>query len=272
MKPTSAQEIATPGGERIIPGTPVWDASYPDHIQRYRFALDYVTAGATVLDAGCGAGYGAAEVADRRNASVVAVDISGDALALARQHFDRAAITWCRDDCETLEAAAACGPFDVILNFENIEHLARPERFVSRAAALLRREGVLLTSTPNRLLLNHLRGVPADAASSNPYHVSEFSEAEFRRLLARYFEIVEIRYQSPAGTSRLRVRLRSAAARLRILPLLRTLRRVLRRTPAARAAAPGGDLRSWRISERDTGSAWTLIAVCRQPRQPTDGA
>lgn len=271
MKPT-AQEIAAPGGERIIPGTPQWDASYPDHIQRYRFALDYVAAGATVLDAGCGAGYGAAEVADRRNASVVAVDISADALALARQHFDRAAITWCRDDCETLEAAAASAPFDVIINFENIEHLARPERFVARAAALLRREGVLLTSTPNRLLLNHLRGVPADAPSSNPYHVSEFSEAEFRRLLGRYFETVEIRYQSPAGTSRLRVRLRSVAARLYILPLLRTLRRTLRGTPAATRAAPGRGLRSWTISERDTGSAWTLIAVCRKPRQPTDRA
>lgn len=257
-------------GERIVPGTALWEASYPDHIQRYRFALTFVREGARVLDAGCGVGYGAAEVADRRKASVVAVDIADEALALARRHFDRTAITWCRDDCERLDAAGAYAPFDAIINFENIEHLAQPGTFVSRAAALLDRDGVLLTSTPNRLLLNHLRAVAADAPSSNPYHLNEFSEAEFRALLETYFDHVEIRYQSPAGVSRLRLRLRSAAARLRVIPLLRAVRRVLRMIARGTSNGPasGGALRQWTIGERDTGAAWTLIAVCRRPRQP----
>jgi SAM-dependent methyltransferase len=257
-------------GERIVPGTELWDASYPDHIQRYRFALDYVAEGAAVLDAGCGVGYGAAEVADRCRARVVAVDISQDALALARLHFDRPTITWCRDDCEKLETAAAFAPFDVIINFENIEHLTRPGRFVARAAALLGRDGMLLTSTPNRLLLNLLRGVPANAPPSNHYHVNEFSEGEFRALLGQYFEHVVIWYQSPAGASKLRLRLHSVAARLRIMPLLRSARRLMRRSNSRSSNEAGrrGKLLSWTIDERDTGTAWTLIAVCRSPRQP----
>ncbi|HEX2168222.1 MAG TPA: methyltransferase domain-containing protein [Longimicrobiales bacterium] len=268
--PSGAAEQSTIDvtGERIVPGTPLWESSYPDHIQRYTFALEFVPEGASVLDAGCGVGYGAAEVADRRNARVVAIDIADEALALAQQHFDRAAITWCRDDCEQLARAAELRPFDVIINFENIEHLARPEHFVARAATLLAEDGTLLTSTPNRLLLNSLRGAPADAPSSNQYHLNEFSEPEFRALLERYFEDVTIWYQSPAGASRLRLLLRSAAVRLRLAPVLRAVRRTLRgKTAHAGVRAGGGGLRQWSIGERDTGTAWTLIAVCRGPRR-----
>lgn len=257
--------------ERIVPGTAEWDASYPDHIQRYRFALDYVSQGATVLDAGCGVGYGAAEVADNRGARVLAVDIADDALALARQHFDRAAITWCRDDCQALTKAAAFAPFDVVINFENIEHLERPELFVSRTAELLRRDGILLTSTPNRLLLNRLRGVPAGAPSANPHHLNELSEDEFRTLLEQHFGRVEILYQCPAGAARFRLWLRYTMARLRIRPVLTALRRMMRRigTRDGATRTPVGyrAIREWSIEKRDHGAAWTLIAVCRDPRR-----
>ena len=262
-----AHDSAAAEGERIVPGTPLWDASYPDHIQRYQFALDFIAEDAAVLDAGCGVGYGAAEVADRRRARVVAVDIAEEALALARQHFDHPAITWCRDDCERLETAADFAPFDVVINFENIEHLAHPAGFLARAAELLKPGGALLTSTPNRLLLNHLRGVPADAPSANHYHLNEFSEAEFRALLETYFEHVALWYQSPAGTSRVRLRLRSAAVSLRILPLLKAARRIFRLNRSRGRSAPGGGLRKWTIDARDNGAAWTLIAVCRAPRK-----
>ena len=269
----SAAEAGTtpdPGSlaaERIVPGTEVWNASYPDHIQRYRFALDYIPHGANVLDAGCGVGYGAAEIADARGARVIAVDIAQEALELAAQHFDREAITWCRDDCHRLDEAAAHAPFDAIINFENIEHLARPEDFVARAASLLTPGGALLTSTPNRLLLNHLRGVPEDAPSSNHYHLNEMSEAEFRTLLDRHFADVRILYQSLGGVSGLRLRLRSAAATLRILPLLRRIRRAARHPGVpGNSTTPAEPLQDWTIGSVDTGAAWTLIAICRGPR------
>ncbi|HSK20600.1 MAG TPA: methyltransferase domain-containing protein [Longimicrobiales bacterium] len=266
---TAPEHANTAEEERIVPGTALWETSYPDHIQRYTFALEYVAAGSRVLDAGCGVGYGAAEVADRRGAAVVAVDISAEALDLARRHFDRAAITWCRDDCQRLAEAAQHAPFDVIINFENIEHLAHPERFVERAADLLRPDGTLLTSTPNRLLLNHLRGAPADAPSTNQYHLNELSEAEFRTMLGRHFEHVELWYQSPAGSSRLRLLMHSAAVRLRVARPLRSISRWLRRLrPRGKhSGSRPPRLDSWTIARRDTGAAWTLIAVCRGPRR-----
>jgi SAM-dependent methyltransferase len=259
--------------ERIVPGTAVWDTSWPDHIQRYRFALRYVADGANVLDAGCGVGYGSAEIADSRSARVVAVDIADEALVVARRHFDRPCIAWCRDDCESLTAAAAHAPFDVVINFENIEHLARPEKFVSNAASLLRPDGLLLTSTPNRLLLNRLRGVPPEAPSANRYHLNEFSEAEFRTLLSRYFQHVDIWFQSPAGASRLRLRLRTAANRTGLARIASALRRVSGiGQPRAKSGSAGArGIREWSIEPRDNGSAWTLIAVCRNPRVSAAG-
>jgi SAM-dependent methyltransferase len=263
---------AGPEAERIVPGTAVWDASFPDHIQRYRFAAALIPEGGIVLDAGCGAGYGAAELAASRNARVVAVDIAADALALARAHFDRPDITWCRDDCHTLGQAAAHGPFDVIVNFENIEHLRHPARFVARAADLLRADGILIASTPNRVLINRARGAPDDAPSVNPYHVNELSETEFRELLERHFEHVEMRYQCLRGAAGRRLTLRTIAARTGLLPALRALRRAVNavvRRDAGRVSTLG-DV-AWTIEERDCGTAWTLIAICTRPRDAQPG-
>lgn len=265
MRPVSPESEGGTEEERIVPGTEYWDTSYPDHIQRYRFALEFVPPGALVLDAGCGVGYGAAEIAAHRGAKVVAVDISEEAIRLARMHFDRPDITWCRDDCQSLERTAALGPFDVIINFENIEHLEQPDRFVARAAALLRPDGVLLTSTPNRHLINQIRGVAPDARSANPYHPSEMDEREFRSLLSRYFEHVEVRYQSPVGAGRRRLRLRSIAAALHLLPAFRAVKRLLSPTRSAEASR-GSSMPDWIIEGTDRGTAWTLLAVCRGPR------
>ena len=273
MKARAVDDAMHGAWERIVPGTPAWKTSYPDHIQRYDFALTYVPHGSTVLDAGCGAGYGAAEVADARAARVVAIDIADDALALARQHFDRAAITWCRDDCHTLDEARAFAPYDVVINFENIEHLNEPARFVSRAADLLGPDGILLTSTPNRLLLNRLRGAADDDPSANPYHLSEFSETEFRALLEHRFGRVDIWYQCPAGATAHMLRLRSAAARLRLLAPLRAAGRLIRRLarpPHRGVHQPVGRVPAWKILDHDPGTAWTLIAVCRDPVRSAD--
>jgi SAM-dependent methyltransferase len=258
--------------ERIVPGTAHWEASWADHIQRYRFALDFVRSDARVLDAGCGVGYGAAEIARHAGAHVVAVDISEDALDIARTHFDAPSITWCRDDCHTLARAAELAPFDVIVNFENLEHLERPEDFVVRAASLLADDGVLITSTPDRLLLNRLRGAPADAASENPWHVSELSESELRALLGHSFASVQVWYQYPVGIGALRLHARALAARLGVGALISRTRSVLRRHSAvgstgADERARGAFLHEWRIGPRRPvpDLAWTLIAVCREP-------
>jgi len=254
--------------ERIVPGTPAWDELYPEHVQRYEFAARRMRPGARVLDAGCGVGYGAAHLADRGAGSVVAVDLSDDAIRIARARFGRDGIHWVQDDCHSLERAAAYAPFDLVCNLENLEHLAHPERFLARVVALLAPDGWLVTSTPEQAGVNRLRGVRPGAPSVNRFHAREYTEGEFRALLVRHFEEVTVSYQTLAPVERMHFEpvltalWSNPAARLG-----RWVQRVIRRRPVAELA----DLlppRRYQILDAvpEPAAAITLLAECRGPR------
>ena len=68
-------------GERLIPGQVDVDL-LNEHVARYAFAVRLARA-KRVLDAGCGAGYGAAELAHAA-AFVAGTDISHEAIKFAR--------------------------------------------------------------------------------------------------------------------------------------------------------------------------------------------
>src|SRR5262249_57123529 len=71
-------------GERVIPGQVDIDL-LNEHIARYAFAAR-LARGKRVLDAGCGAGYGSAELA-RWAQSVTGVDVSCEAIDFARENY-----------------------------------------------------------------------------------------------------------------------------------------------------------------------------------------
>ena len=71
-------------GERVIPGEVDVDL-LNEHLARYTFAAR-LARGKRVLDAGCGAGYGSAELA-RGAQSVVGVDCAAEAVDFARAHY-----------------------------------------------------------------------------------------------------------------------------------------------------------------------------------------
>ncbi len=253
--------------ERIVPGTALWDAHYAEHEQRYAFAADQMTSGRNVLDAGCGVGYGAALLADRGASQVAAVDISDAALSIARERFGRPAITWLAEDCHELRLAGARGPFDLVVNLENLEHLADPARFLSRVSEVLMPGGVLVTSVPNRVGVNRLRGKPADARSDNPFHFREYTLLEFRALLAAHFDEVALHAQTYDPIDRMTYEpvLRSVWND----PMLRA-GRMLRRA-LGRPALGLDELlppRRWQIVAGNLDDALVInnLAVCRVPR------
>src|SRR4029450_5539868 len=71
-------------GERLIPGQVDVDL-LNEHVARYSFA-SRLARGKRVLDAGCGAGYGAAELA-REAHSVIGMDLSADAMSFAHENY-----------------------------------------------------------------------------------------------------------------------------------------------------------------------------------------
>ncbi len=175
--------------ERAIPGTPEWDALSPHHLARYLFAAA-LAPGKRVLDAGCGGGYGAAllQAPTAGNAALVlASDIDAPTIAQAQKTFP--SVTFLVDDCHTLHHTP--GPFDLICNFENIEHLQHPKQFLAAAAQRLAPGGTLLVSTPDRAHTPPFKNGKPD----NPFHFIEWYRQELAELLGRFFAEVDLRVQ-----------------------------------------------------------------------------
>ena len=169
-------------GERVIPNL-VDPNLLNEHLARYRFAARFCK-GAAVLDAGCGTGYGTAELADA--ASVVATDVSEEALAYARANFSRPGVRFVNAPCEALPFAEAT--FDLVTAFEVIEHLERWPDLLSEARRVLTPAGVLLVSTPNKAYYAEMRA----KVGPNPFHCHEFEYEEFRGALSDVFPHVRI--------------------------------------------------------------------------------
>ncbi|HTX33894.1 MAG TPA: methyltransferase domain-containing protein [Bryobacteraceae bacterium] len=170
-------------GERVIPDQVNVDL-LNEHMARYMFAAR-LASGKRVLDAGCGAGYGSAELA-RTAHRVVGIDRAPEALAFAREHYQAANLEFQRASCAALPFPNAA--FDLVVAFEIIEHLDAWREFLLEVRRVLAPAGQFLVSTPNRLYYKESRG----STGANPFHVHEFDFDEFRRELKLFFPHVSM--------------------------------------------------------------------------------
>jgi SAM-dependent methyltransferase len=170
-------------GERLIPGEVDIDL-LNEHMARYHFAVR-LARGKRVLDAGCGAGYGSAELADVAE-KVTGIDIAPAAVDYARAHYALPNLAFEQASCTQLPYAD--GAFDLVVAFEVIEHLENWRDFLQEVRRVLAPAGQAIVSTPNRLYYTESRG--ADGA--NPFHVHEFDFDEFNRELKQFFPYVSM--------------------------------------------------------------------------------
>lgn len=163
-------------GERFVPECEreIWY----EHMHRYVFARQFV-AGLDVLDAACGEGYGAALLAAAA-ARVVGVDLSAKAVehALAR-YAGAGQLEFRRADVSELPFEDAS--FDRVVSFETIEHLSTQREMLAEFRRVLRPEGVLILSSPDREVYSEALG------TDNPHHVRELSRDELLELVQEQF-------------------------------------------------------------------------------------
>jgi SAM-dependent methyltransferase len=177
-------------GERVVPGQVDADL-WNEHLARYAFS-DRFCRGLRVIDAGCGTGYGAHQLALNAQ-SVVGLDVAEDALAYAASQYPRSNLRWVRSSCTALPFSA--GSFDVVVSFEVIEHLQQWADLIAEARRVLVNEGLFIVSTPNKSFYAKTR---ADSGP-NPFHEHEFELEEFHDALSRSFPHVRIAFENHAG-------------------------------------------------------------------------
>ncbi|RUT42874.1 class I SAM-dependent methyltransferase [Paenibacillus anaericanus] len=169
-------------GERFILGK-AGGGIETEHLHRYHSLLE-MSAGKTILDAACGEGFGAALLATKAK-SVWGIDISDEAISYAKKNYHRYNLNYKQGSIEKLEFED--NYFDIVVSFETIEHVDElvQEQFLKEVARVLKTDGILVISTPDKYLHSDLPN------HINPFHVKEFYFNEFEKYLKRNFENIE---------------------------------------------------------------------------------
>lgn len=149
------------------------------HLVAYRYAAA-LCAGKRVLDAGCGEGFCTQELA-KTAASVVGVDYHEEAVATARRKWQTPNLSF--RVLDLMREAAGAGDFDLVLNFQVLEHVEDDLTFLRNLRAALAPGGILVLTTPNAKM----------SFSENPCHLREYSADELRARLERVFSSVELK-------------------------------------------------------------------------------
>jgi ubiquinone/menaquinone biosynthesis C-methylase UbiE len=174
-------------GERYVPELHAGMMLEIEHRARYRWAAALARDRA-VLDAGCGVGYGSAILAHAGASRVVGIDLSEAAIASARERAGRVARFTMGDLCQL---PFSDNEFDLITCFEAIEHVIDPFAVLDELKRVLRGDGVLLVSSPNRGVYPPI----------NPFHLRELTLAEFHAALSERFAHADVWGQQSLSAS-----------------------------------------------------------------------
>jgi SAM-dependent methyltransferase len=164
-----------PFSESVWPG--VRNDLFVAHQSIYEFFSLHVGS-RSVLDAGCGTGYGSFRLASAGATSVLGVDIDPRNIRFARRRYILPNLAFDVADIEHLDAGDAL--FDVVVSSNVIEHLGDPFAFLTCLRRLLRPRGFALLAVPP-IHTSH----DAEAHAQIRYHRSNLSVSEWADLMQR---------------------------------------------------------------------------------------
>lgn len=167
-------------GERLE--RTVYTRSTIDHLHRYALASNYV-AGQIVLDIASGEGYGSNILASKA-LKVFGVDIDLTTVNLASAKYNL-------ENIDFLVGSTSFIPLtdnsvDVVVSFETIEHHDEHDQMMKEIKRVLKKDGLLIISTPDKSVYSDLRNY------CNPFHVKELYKDQFINLAERFYKRIEI--------------------------------------------------------------------------------
>jgi SAM-dependent methyltransferase len=254
--PTPPTLILT--GERTLPGIADERYWFERHVVAYLAAADHLRTlpDPTVLDAGCGEGYGLDLLAAAGSGRVIGVDLDPQVVA-------HVAATYASRDprVEVTRAELSTLPLpddevDLTVSFQVIEHLHDIPGYLASLRRVTRPGGQVWIATPNRLTFTPGSDVPV-----NPFHVKEFTAAELQEELAVAGLAVERILGVHHGE---RIRIEEARLGGRFVDAI-AADEPRDWDPSLRAAVHGTRPDDFDVTERDLDTSLDLIAIARVP-------
>lgn len=147
------------------------------HLNRYAITKSFCE-NKRVLDAACGEGYGSYLMKKWGANEVFGLDIDEDTIGKANKFFGSTGLKF---QCHTVEKLPFpdCY-FDMIVSFETIEHLDRPDEFLKEIRRVLKPGGTIVISCPNDPYYYKEDNV------SNPFHKRKYTYFDFKELVEKY--------------------------------------------------------------------------------------
>lgn len=144
-----------------------------EHKIRYLFVKKFVK-DKIVLDIACGNGYGSSILANSGVKFVYGIDNSKKAVDYASKHYNQKNINFALGNAEKIKLNNKSA--DVIVSLETIEHLKFPNQFLKETKRILKSNGILILSTPNRDV----------SYEDNPFHLREYTLPQLNSLLSDF--------------------------------------------------------------------------------------
>jgi ubiquinone/menaquinone biosynthesis C-methylase UbiE len=162
-------------GERL--NTFVYGRDSIEHLHRYAIASDYIK-DRIVLDIASGEGYGS-NIMSEKAKFVYGVDIDVSAVKKAKYKYKSA-------NLEFLAGSATHIPLDdnsidTVVSFETIEHHDAHSEMMNEIKRVLKPNGLLIISTPDKLYYSEKRSF------NNKFHVKELYKKDFMSLISTNF-------------------------------------------------------------------------------------
>lgn len=156
-----------------------------EHLHRYALSSMFVK-DKIVLDIASGEGYGSF-LMSKIARKVIGVDIDNDAVIQAKVKYRNENLHFLIGSADNIPLENSS--VDVLVSFETIEHHDKHEEMFLEVKRVLKPNGILLMSSPDKKYYSDLQ-------KNNPYHIKELYLEEFENLSKKYFTNVQIYFQN----------------------------------------------------------------------------
>lgn len=163
-------------GERLE--TFITNETMLEHLHRYVMLADLIKE-KTVLDIACGEGYGS-NILSKKAKQIIAIDIDSTTIKKATIKYKKENILFKTGSVECIECED--NSIDIIICFETIEHVNDHDKVISEFKRVLKTDGILVISTPDKLNYGEKTNF------GNSFHKKELYENEFKKLISENFK------------------------------------------------------------------------------------